>query len=99
MPYLGMTKTYSDVLEKISFGFSIIYNIEAFIKIVGLRCRYFQEGWNIMDLFIVVSSNIGFILSRYTDLQVTGMIPVVRALRVARILKLARGASGLKVLI
>ena len=52
-----------------------------------------------MDLLIVASSNIGFILKEYTDLQVTGMIPVIRALRVARIMKLARGAGGLKVLI
>lgn len=79
--------------------FSIIYNIEAFIKLMGLRGRYFHDKWNIMDLLIVVSSDLGFILSTFFTIPVTAIIPVIRALRVARVLKLVKGSSGLKVLV
>ena len=41
MPYHGMSQTYDEVLEKLSFTFSIIYNVEAFIKLFGLRMHYF----------------------------------------------------------
>ena len=61
--------------------------------------RFFHEYWNIMDLLIVLSSDIGLILDEYTDVGITVMIPVIRALRVARILKLVRGNAGLKMLV
>ena len=99
MPYHGMSDSYYDMLEEIGFGFTMIYNIEAFIKLAGLRLCYFSEYWNIMDLFIVFSSNVGLILDKYTNVQLPVMIPVIRALRVIRILKLIRGSSGLKMLV
>ena len=99
MPYHGMSESYFNILEQIGFAFTIIYNVEAFIKLAGLRLRYFHEYWNIMDLMIVLSSNIGLILDKYTDVGITVMIPVIRALRVARILKLVRGSAGLKMLV
>ena len=99
MPYHNMSDNYFEMLERIGFGFTVIYNIESFIKLVGLRARYFHEYWNIMDLLIVVSSDVGLILDSYTDVQITVMIPVIRALRVARILKLIKGSAGLKMLV
>lgn len=99
MPYDGMSKTYSNILDQCSFTFSVIYNVEAFIKLMGLRMRYFHEKWNIMDLFIVILSDIGSILATYTTVGFTTLMPVIRALRVARILKLIKGSSGLKVIV
>lgn len=99
MPYNGMSKTYADTLDKCSFAFSVIYNVEAFVKLMGLRLRYFHEAWNIMDLFIVILSNVGAILQTYTTVEFTALMPVIRAMRVARILKLIKGSSGLKVIV
>lgn len=99
MPYHGMSNKYYETLEDIGFAFTIIYNMEALIKLIGLRKRFFHEYWNIMDLVIVISSDVGLILDQYTKVQITVMMPVIRALRVARILKLVRGSAGLKVLI
>lgn len=62
MPYNGMTSNYRDFLDKASFTLSIIYNLEALIKLTGLRLRYFHDRWNIMDLLIVIGSDVGFIL-------------------------------------
>ena len=41
MPYQGMSTEYSNLLEQMTFAFNIIYNVEAFIKLVGLKLRYF----------------------------------------------------------
>ena len=92
MPYNGMSDMYVQVLEKMGLTFSIIYNFEAFIKLTGLRGRYFHDKWNIMDLFIVISSDVGLVLDKLIDTKVTVMIPVIRALRVVRVLKLVRGS-------
>jgi hypothetical protein len=38
--------------------FTFIFLIEAIIKIVAMRILYFQDMWNIFDLFIVVVSGV-----------------------------------------
>ena len=67
MPYHGMSDSYYKMLEDIGFVFTLIYNCEAVIKLIGLRLRYFYEKWNIMDLLIVLSSDVGLILDKYTN--------------------------------
>lgn len=99
MPYNGMSSDYGNRLEQLTFAFNVIYNIEAFIKLAGLRLRYFYDKWNIMDFLIVVASDVGIILALYSDYQVSTLIQVIRALRVMRMLKLVKGSVGLKVLI
>lgn len=94
-----MSAEYENILEQATFAFNIIYNIEAFIKLCGLRLRYFHDRWNILDFFIVVASDVAFILSKYSNFSVSTLIQVIRALRVMRMLKLVKGSTGLKVLI
>jgi hypothetical protein len=94
-----MSDSYRSGLDWASLVFSIIYNLEAFIKLMGLRARYFHEAWNCLDFIIVVSTDIGAILDMYTDSNFTVIIPVIRALRVTRVFKLVRGSTGLKVLL
>lgn len=63
MPYNGMSTEYFGLLEKMTFAFNVVYNIEALIKLIGLKSRYFHDKWNIMDLLIVAASDIGVILA------------------------------------
>lgn len=74
MPYNGMSTNYNEILEQMTFAFNVVYNIEAFIKLVGLKRRYFHDKWNIMDLLIVVASDVGIILARFTNYQVSTLI-------------------------
>ena len=54
---------YKNLLANITLGLTIIYNMEAFIKLVGLGKFYFHENWNIFDFTIVIMSDIGILLT------------------------------------
>ena len=100
MPYLGNSVEYTNVIQKLGYVFAVIYNIEAVIKIGGLRRRYFEDNWNRMDLFIVVTNDFGILLENVVKLPITDLVVVGRVLRVSRIFKLVRGnAKGLQMLL
>jgi len=100
MPYLGMSERYEEALYDAGYFFSIVYNLEAVIKIGGLGVYFFDSPWNLFDIFIVVSSNIGMIIETFfSELQLTNLIVVIRALRIMRVVKLAKGNQNIKVMI
>jgi voltage-gated cation channel len=96
-----MSAEYKDNLERINGIFSIIYNVEACIKLIGLRSRYFLEVWNWLDLFIVVASDVGFMLeAMFSNMErLVSLIVLIRALRIMRVLRLVRVSRGMRVLI
>ena len=50
MRYARMSDTYAMVIEYINYFFSIIFNVEMVIKMIGLGRKYFtQSSWNIFD--------------------------------------------------
>lgn len=65
IPYLGMTKLFSSILDYITIGFTVIYNIEAAFKIIGLGKHYFNSKWNIFDFVIVVLADFTYILQLF----------------------------------
>lgn len=65
MPYLGNPPEYTRIIAQMGYVFSGIYNIEAIIKLGGFHMRYFDDPWNRMDLFIVVTNDIGIILGNF----------------------------------
>lgn len=42
-----------DVIEILNYVFMAIFTIEAIIKIIALKGRYFKDSWNIFDFTIV----------------------------------------------
>ena len=99
MPYLGNSPWYSKAIETAGFVFSLIYNVEAIIKIGGLRGRYFEDNWNRMDFFIVVTNDLGILMERLlTKISITDLVVVGRVLRVSRIFKVVKGNDGLRML-
>jgi len=99
MPYLEMSAKYQEYLETAGLVFSVIYNVEAVVKIGGLGKRYFDDAWNNFDLFIVIASNLGILVEKFTSLEVTNLIVVVRALRISRVFRLIRGQQAMRVLL
>ena len=49
----------SQVTEYINLFFTVVFVIEAIIKIIGLRFHYFRRAWNVFDFVVVVLSVIG----------------------------------------
>jgi hypothetical protein len=42
--------------------FAIIFNIEMIFKLISDGTKYFSVGWNLFDMFIVITADISMIL-------------------------------------
>lgn len=83
--------------------FTVIYTLEAVLKIVGWGKAYFRSGWNWFDFLIVLVSWVGVAL----DLAIVdggldfnpSILRVLRVLRVVRVLRLIKFAKGIQSLL
>ncbi|XP_051994917.1 voltage-dependent T-type calcium channel subunit alpha-1H-like isoform X1 [Xyrauchen texanus] len=91
-------------LKYCNYVFTIIFIIEALLKLVafGLR-RFFKDRWNQLDLAIVLLSIMGITLE---EIKMNAALPInptiiriMRVLRIARVLKLLKMATGMRSLL
>jgi hypothetical protein len=91
----------SDTADKV---FTILYTLEAAIKICGLgfivgEKAYLKDAWNILDFTIVLSSYLTMVQSRTNiNIDTDFNLSSLRAFRVMRPLKTISSVKGLKVL-
>jgi len=90
MRYARMSYTYEYTLEMINFIFSIIFNIEAILKLIALGWHYFKNSWNRFDFYIVLGTDIGFTLSLFIGFNISTAASIIRAFRILRIFRLLR---------
>ena len=64
--WYDMPPEVESLTEKLNLALSIIFVIEAAIKIYALRIDYFKDSWNIFDFIIVSISVFGFVLDNAT---------------------------------
>ena len=57
--HYNQTDTVTDVLKILNIVFTVIFALEAMLKIGGLRLHYFRIGWNVFDFIVVVLSLLG----------------------------------------
>eukprot|EP00062_Callorhinchus_milii_P007836 gi/632949947/ref/XP_007890440.1/ PREDICTED: sodium channel protein type 9 subunit alpha-like [Callorhinchus milii] len=89
---------YSNALEKGNTVLSIIFVIEAILKITALNpLPYVQNGWNAFDFIIVLLSCLEWALS--TINIPTLKLSMIRSLRMLRVFKLAKNWRTLNILI
>ena len=99
-----MSKSYQmniymvELLEFLNYVFAFIFNVEMFLKLASDGHRYFLNNWNLFDMFIVLSADIGIVLEFY---QLSGnfksVSTVFRALRILRIAKLLKEFENIRV--
>lgn len=95
----GEVKTRA--FELVNVVCSIIFIIEAFIRIFALGAAYFYSKWNRFDLSIVLGLIIGFILKlTIADPQLAASISsIVSLLRIGRIVRLIRLVKSLRTIV
>ena len=81
-----------------NFVFSIIYTLEAILKIIGTRKFYFYKSWNIFDFVIVVFAWLGIAMDKILQNSVIdpSILRSFRVFRVARILRIIQMAKGIR---
>lgn len=92
----------SATLDSLNIAFTVIFVVEAAIKIIGLRLHYFRRAWNVFDFVIVLLSVLGIII----DTMFGGsafisptLLRVVRVFRIGRVIRLVKAAKGLRKLL
>eukprot|EP01009_Symbiontida_sp_KSa7_P000614 NODE_113_length_1379_cov_914.167669_g91_i0.p1 GENE.NODE_113_length_1379_cov_914.167669_g91_i0~~NODE_113_length_1379_cov_914.167669_g91_i0.p1 ORF type:complete len:414 (-),score=38.55 NODE_113_length_1379_cov_914.167669_g91_i0:105-1346(-) len=85
--YQGMSDAHSDVVAYGNFVVSVIFLLEAAMKLYSWGMRiYFRNGWNRFDFVVVV----GGILNMYEFFFKSGYVIVVGVGRLARIARMSR---------
>ena len=100
--YEGASKNYLEALEVFNLIFTIIFIIEAILKILALGLRtYFHSSWNKFDFFVVLTSLVDIILNFIGKefLYILRIGPqlarIFRVLRVSRLVKLIKRFQGI----
>lgn len=103
--YEGSSLEYQNNLEQINYFFTVIFFLEAALKISSLSLKgYLLSGWNKFDLFVVLASAVDIMMSLFmgssSSLKFLRVGPqlarVIRVLRVSRLLKLVKSFQGLQ---
>jgi hypothetical protein len=55
--------SYHFILSTCNYIFTAIFNMEMVFKLIADKLNYFKHKWNLFDMFIVVSGDIGLIMS------------------------------------
>ena len=90
------SKAFEEVMWWANLIFSIIYSIEAAIKLIGHRKFYFYKSWNVFDFVIVVAAWFGMIIDQiemdsFIDPSILRCFRVFRVARILRIIQMAKG--------
>jgi hypothetical protein len=91
---------FLDLLEFLNYVFAVIFNIEMIVKLISDGRKYFLNNWNLFDMFIVISADIGIFLEFYAmNGSFKSIVTVFRALRILRIAKLLRQSKNIRVIL
>ena len=86
----GMDESWNSALSIINIVFVWLFTAEMVLKLLGFGWRYFLEGWNRLDCFIVVVSLVDFFLDVFYGTGLPIDLSVLRLLRIFRIIRLMR---------
>ena len=84
-------------LPSLELLFTVAFTVELLLKVVALRpLAYASDGWNLLDLFVVVTAWIPYILPAAGNYSVLRAVRILRALRtIGRVPSLKRIVSAL----
>jgi hypothetical protein len=94
--WYGENETYTKNMEHVNTAFTIIYTVEAIIKIFVFGKLFFKDGWNNFDFMIVVVAWLGFFLETVFKLNVGSAATVIRSFRIARVFKMIRRYKSMR---
>jgi hypothetical protein len=98
LSYYNQPEDFTLALANLNIAFTSLFIAEASVKIAAYDVRYFADGWNRFDFFIVCLGIMDMSDSSFLPINV-GIIRVFRVFRIARILALVRKARDIRVLL
>jgi hypothetical protein len=101
----GQPTYFAAFLVFTNYIFSVIFFVEAALKLIAYGETYFNNSWNRFDFFVVVASVFDVLMDIIGSKAMEGLSSapqiarVLRVLRVARIVRLAGKAKNLQAII
>jgi hypothetical protein len=87
------------MLDYINYGFSVIFALEAILKIISFGFKaYVRDRGNIFDFLIVILTIVTSIISITMELDFGASTTFIRALRMSRIFKFIQKSKQIKVI-
>ena len=83
---MGDNKNTEYVVSMMNLVFSMIYGLEALIKITAYGLNYFRDSWNQFDFVVTIFSCVLTPIELFTPLDTPGALHVIRIIRISRIL-------------
>ena len=98
--YYTMNEDYLNSLQIIGNILTMIYNIEAAIKIIAYDFSYFKLVWNQFDFLIVIIADLAFLgeLEALKDNRFFKFLFVLKSLRIIRIFRVIRVYHNMMIL-
>jgi hypothetical protein len=76
-------------LKQLNYFFSFVFNMEMVLKLISLKKEYFKSNWNLFDMFIVFSADVGILLDLMgLNKGMSTAVTILRAFRILRIVRL-----------
>ncbi|XP_071821818.1 voltage-dependent calcium channel type A subunit alpha-1-like isoform X3 [Apostichopus japonicus] len=98
LKHYNATEEFEDVMKTLNIIFTVLFSIEAVLKLIAFGPRnYFRDGWNVFDFITVVGSILDVIITELSDTFVN--LTVLRLFRAARLIKLLRQGSSIRILL
>lgn len=101
----GQSYEFGAMLDFTNYIFTIIFIVEAILKLIGYGDTYFNNSWNQFDFFVVVASIFDILMDIIGSDALSGLSSapqiarVLRVLRVLRVVRLAGKAKNLQAII
>eukprot|EP00892_Ulva_mutabilis_P003109 jgi/Ulvmu1/1279/UM011_0003.1 len=87
----GQSRSRTTVFERINLVFSLVFIVEAVIKILGFGWRfYIRSGWNKFDFVLVVASVIDFAMAAVGSSVGGGIFNILRSQKILRVTRITR---------
>lgn len=100
LTYYGDSPLTEKIMDTSNYIFMAVFTLEAVIKLIALKCRYFKDGWNKFDFIVVVGSLLALTVKHWPGSNINfGMqATIIRILRVLRILRIVKRAKKLNII-
>lgn len=80
--------------------FAFVFNCEMLLKLIGLGRTYFFDSWNKFDMFIVLGTDVGLLLSLFdVGGGFTTAATVIRSVRIMRMFRLIKSSVHIRLIL
>jgi hypothetical protein len=99
LKWYAMPTWCTNITVVLNYIFSVVFTVEAVIKLIAMRYNYFKEAWNQFDFIVVVGTWLVIIVMQMglpIDLRILGT--VLRTLRIGRVFRIVKRAPSIQII-